>query len=127
MIFNSEIVIDIMWIQGKDVLYAVDRAMRFQAVRFIPDDSSKTILRTFMQMWILVYLGPPDSLQHDQGEPFVYSKLQELAVEVVISCRPARVEGAHAVGARERYHSLLRKSFMKLQQTYQIPALDTEV
>ena len=127
IVFNSEVVIDIMWIQGKHVLHVVDRATHFQAARFIPDDSTETIWRTFMQMWVLVYLGPPDNLRHDQGTQFVSPKLQAMAAEAGISCRPVGVEGAHAMGVGERYHAPLRKTFLKLQKTYQIPSLDTEV
>ena len=127
IVFNSEVVIDIMWIQGKHVLHVVDRATHFQAARFIPDDSTETIWRTFMQMWVLVYLGPPDNLRHDQGTQFVSPKLQAMAAEAGISCRPVGIEGAHAMGVGERYHAPLRKTFLKLQKTYQIPSLDTEV
>ena len=127
IVFNSEVVIDIMWIQGKHVLHVVDKATHFMAARFIPDDSTETIWRTFLQMWVLVYLGPPDNLRHDQGTQFVSPKLQAMAAEAGISCRPVGVEGPNAMGVGERYHDPLRKTFLKLQKTYQMPALNQEV
>ena len=48
IMFNSEVVIGIMWIQGKYVLHVVDRTTHFQAARFILDDSTETIWRSFM-------------------------------------------------------------------------------
>ena len=111
IVFNGEVVIDIMWIQAKRVLHVVDRATHFLASHFIPDDSTETIRRTFMQMWILIYLGPPDNLRHDQGTQFVSPKLHALAAEAVISCRPVGVERAHAMGVGERYHTLYGRRF----------------
>ncbi len=35
VIFNSEVILDIMYIQGKSVLHFVDRATHFQAARFL--------------------------------------------------------------------------------------------
>ena len=91
IMLNSEILIDIMWIQEKHVLHVVDRATNFQAARFIPDDSTMTIRRTCMQMWVLVYLGPPDSLRPDQGTQLVSPKLQDMAAEARISYRSVGV------------------------------------
>ena len=43
LVFNSEVVVDIIWIQGRCVLHVVDRATHFQAARFLKDDSSESI------------------------------------------------------------------------------------
>ena len=83
--FNGEVVVDIMWIQGKHVLHVVDKATHFMAARFIPENLTETIWRTFLQMWVLVYLGPPDNLRHDQGTQFVSPKLQAMTAEAGIS------------------------------------------
>ncbi len=50
-------------IQGRPVLYAVDRATRFQAARFPHDISTETIWKTFLQMWSPIYLGAPENLR----------------------------------------------------------------
>eukprot|EP00171_Calliarthron_tuberculosum_P022726 IDg22726t1 len=101
LIFNSEVVVDIMYIEGRPVLHLVDRATHYQAARFLNDISTECIWRTFMQMWVLVYLGAPDNLRHDQGTQFVSSKLQAMAAEAGISCRPVGFESAHAMGVGE--------------------------
>ena len=65
LVFNSEVFIDIMYIQGKAVLHLVDRAAHFRAATSIENDSTECVWRTFMDMWVLSYLGPPDNLRHD--------------------------------------------------------------
>lgn len=126
-IFNSEVVVDIMYIQGKSVLHVVDRATHFQAARFLQDDSTESIWRTFMQMWVLVYLGAPDNLRHDQGTQFVSPRFQKMAAEAGITCRPVGIEAPNAMGVGERYHAPLRKTFMKLQESYGMKPLDEMV
>ena len=39
--FNYEVVIDVLWIDSKPVLQAVDTATAFQAARFLKDMSAK--------------------------------------------------------------------------------------
>jgi len=118
LMFNSEVILDIMYIQGRPVLHCVDKATHYQAAKFIDDISTETIWRTFMEMWSLVYLGPPDNLRHDQGTQFVMGGFQEMAAEAGITCRPVGFESANAMGVGERYHGPLRKTFLKLQGTY---------
>ena len=50
IIFNSKVVIDKMWIQGRHVTHIMDKAIHFHADRIILDDSTKKIWYTFMQM-----------------------------------------------------------------------------
>ena len=127
LLFNSEVFIDIMYIQGKAVLHLVDRATHFQAARFLESDSTECVWRTFMEMWVLSYLGPPDNLRHDQGVQFVTPRLQAMCAEGGITCRPVGIESPHAMSIVERYHAPLRQTFLKLQETYGIKPLDTPV
>lgn len=44
--FNYEIIINILYLNGKPVLHIINAAILFQAVRFLPDVSVKTIWET---------------------------------------------------------------------------------
>ncbi|KAI0991702.1 hypothetical protein K3495_g16485, partial [Podosphaera aphanis] len=65
--FNAEIIVDIMYLDGRNVLHVVDSATAFQAARFIKDLSAKTVWEAIRLCWIDVYQGPPDCIVHDAG------------------------------------------------------------
>ncbi len=92
VIFSSEVILDIMYIQGKSVLHLVDRATHFQAARSLDEFSVDTVWKTFMEMWVLSYLGAPDNLRHDQGTQFVSPSFQAMAAEAGITCRPVGID-----------------------------------
>ncbi len=45
-------------------------------------------LEKFMQIRSLIHLSPPDNLRHDRGTQFVSQRLQSMAAESIITCRP---------------------------------------
>lgn len=124
-VFNSEVIIDVMYIQGHPVLHCADRATNFQAARFLTKVSTECNWQTFMQMWVLVYLGAPDNQRHYQGSSFVSPRLQEMSAEFGISCRPVGFEAENAMSVVERYHKPLRDTYLKLQETYKMVPLNT--
>ena len=63
--FNAEIIIDIMFLDGRSLIHVVDSATAFQAARFIKDMSAKTVWEAIKLCWIDVYQGPPDRIVHD--------------------------------------------------------------
>ena len=92
--FNGKVIVDVMYITGKPVLHEVDRATNFQAARFVSDESTEHIPKTFMQIRSLNYLGIPENLVHDQGTQLVSFQLQVMAGEDGITCRPVGIAGS---------------------------------
>ena len=80
-----------------------------------------------MEMWCLIYLEPPDNLRREQGTQFVSPKLPAMAAGAGITCRPVGFESSNPMSVGERCHDPLRKKFLKLQITYGIRSLSTEV
>lgn len=70
-IFNSEVVVVIMYIQGKSMLNVVDCATHYQAATFLADESSWIFWHRFILMGVLVYLSTPENLRHDRGTRLV--------------------------------------------------------
>ena len=60
--FNYEVIIDILYLDGKPVLQVVDAATSFQAARFLRDMSAKDAWDTLQMCWIDTYQGPPTIL-----------------------------------------------------------------
>ena len=62
--FNYEIIVDIIYLDEKPVLYAVDNTIAFQAGRFLNNMSAKETWEALRQCWIDTYLGLSDIITH---------------------------------------------------------------
>ncbi len=105
---------DVMYLDGKPVLHIVDEGTRFSAARSVPDVSTKTIWRTFLECWAAVYTGLPHKILVDQATYFgpVFATIGALArVEV----QRTGTEAHSSLGLGEHYHEPLRTTFRKLK------------
>ena len=111
--FNWCIIVDVMYLDSKSVLYIVDEATVFQAVKFLKNMSIKTTWDALQVCWIDVYQGPPDIIVSDAGKNFASEEFQQHAVIMNINIKKVPVEAYNSVSKIEQYHGLL-------QQTYEI-------
>ncbi|KHJ31224.1 hypothetical protein EV44_g3699 [Erysiphe necator] len=109
--FNYTIVIDIMYIEGKEVLHIVDEATRFQAARWLDNVTSKHVWDTLRQCWIDTYVGPPDYILHDAGKTFISREFVQNAAAMSTSTKSVPVEAHWSIGLVERYHQVLRRAY----------------
>ena len=77
--------------------------------------------------WLSYISALLKNLRYDQTIQFISPKEQAIAAETVISVKPVGGGESHAMKVGERYHASLRKTFLKLQETYRIPSRDTDV
>ncbi|HEY2455482.1 MAG TPA: hypothetical protein VGI71_23255 [Scandinavium sp.] len=123
--FNFEIIIDVMYIDGKPVLHIVDTATAFQAARFLKDMSAKTAWDTLKLCWIDTYLGPPDYIVHDAGKNFISTEFKRNARSLSIEVKEIPVEAHNSIGKVERYHAPLRRAFETIRDD--IPDVSPEI
>ena len=109
--FNFEIIVDVMYLDGKPVLHIVDTATAFQAARFLKDMSARAAWDTLKLCWIDTYLGPPDYIVHDAGKNFVSTEFKQNARSLSIEVKEVPVEAHNSIGKVERYHAPLRRAF----------------
>ena len=57
--FNHTVFVDVLAIDGKNVLQVIDEATAFQAARFLANMSAGCTWNTVKECWIDSYLGPP--------------------------------------------------------------------
>ena len=69
--FNHIVAVDIVTIEGKQVLHCVDESTHFQAAAFLTNMKSETVWKALVRCWSNVYIGPPDHLRVDQGSNLV--------------------------------------------------------
>ena len=123
--FNFNIIVDILYIDGKPVLHIVDESTRFQAGHWLKDVSAKHVWDQLRTCWIDTYLGPPDLVTTDAGKQFTSRKFKQFAANMGIVVKPVLVEAHHFIGLVERYHGLLRHVYIII--TTEIPGIDPKL
>ncbi|KAI1007485.1 hypothetical protein K3495_g735 [Podosphaera aphanis] len=109
--FNAEIIVDIIFLDGRNVLHVVDSAIAFQAARFIKDLSAKTVWEAIRLCWIDVYQGPPDDIVHDAGTQLASAEFKQEAKIIGSKTKEVPIEAHQSVGKVERYHVTLRRAY----------------
>ncbi|KAE8549770.1 hypothetical protein EYB25_008294 [Talaromyces marneffei] len=122
--FNHSIIVDIMYINGKPVLHVVDEATRFNAARWLENISAKATWTALRIMWIDTYLGPPDFIVTDAGKNFTSKEFSRDASSMDIIVTTVPVEAHWSIGAVERYHAVLRRSYEIMKE--ELPDISTE-
>ena len=120
--FNFNVIVDILYIQGKPVLHLVDEATRFQAGRWLKDISARHVWDQLRTCWIDTYLGPPDIISSDTGKQFTSREFKQYAANMGIVIKNVPVEAHHSIGMVERYHGPLHRVYNII--TSEIPGID---
>lgn len=124
-IFNHEIAIDLLWLNGNPALHVVDTHTHFSAAAFIKSKSSSCVWNTFIQCWAATYIGYPDIIRLDQESAFMSKEFKSLTNSAGIELKISGVESHNAIGPGERYHAPLRHIFLKILEDY--PNLNQEI
>jgi hypothetical protein len=103
--------VNVIYINGKLVLYAVNEAILFQVARFLADIQARTIWNIFKAIWIDTYVGPPDIIITDAGKNFKSSEFVANARILAIEIEEIPVEAHNSIGKIKRYHGPLKRAF----------------
>ena len=125
IIFNKEVRIDLMFLQGKPVIHVVDTGTNVSAARFLPSQSTDAISNTFMYCWVTIYTGYPPSMLTDQGSAFRSEAWKAYCKRAQISRRHTGTESHNSHGPGESYHAMLRRVFNRISM--QFPTLPTQL
>jgi hypothetical protein len=109
--FNYEIIVDVMYPGGRNVLHIVDASTAFQGARFLPSMSAKDTWEALRMLWIDTYQGPPDIITHDAGTNFASNEFRSEARMMGITCKQIPTEAHWSIGKLERYHTPLRRAY----------------
>lgn len=109
--FNYEIIVDVMYLEGKPTLHIVDAGTNFQAARFLRSISAKETWEALKECWMDTYLGPPDVVSHDAGTNFNSDEFRTEARLAGITVNQVPVEAHWSIGKVERYHAPLRRAY----------------
>lgn len=106
------------YLARKEALSVIDRDTELQVAKFLPHESAGSVWQAILQCWILVFVGPPDSLRHDASSNFMSKEFQKTAGESGIVCHPVAVESAYFTGLGERYHGDVRRVYNRVAEDH---------
>lgn len=115
VVFNRVVSLDLMKINRRTVLHAVDRDTKFSAACFTNGESTIDIWEAFLSIWVERYIGYPAILALDQGPQFTSREWESLMKDADIKPHHSGVESHNALGNGERYHSFLRRLYDKVR------------
>jgi hypothetical protein len=118
IVFNKEIIMDLMYLESKPVLHVIDRGTTFSSAKFLYSSDRITVWNTFVQCWTSMYVGFPDSILTDQGSVFQSEDWRNACLGAGIHLRSTGIESHNSLGVGERFHQPLRRLFQKISSEY---------
>ena len=98
IIFNRELSIDLMWLNGKPVLHVVDTETGFQNAIFIQDKTAENLWNDFINCWASVYTGFPEIIRLDRETSFTSTAFRENAEGVGVELQFSGIEAHNSIG-----------------------------
>ena len=113
--FNHTLAVDVMYLDGRPVLHAVDEATHFCSAIFLRKVSAEETWKALLRCWSRVYLGHPDRIRVDQGSNFVAKHFLDCCTAEDIQVLQAPIESPSTITHVERYHAPLRAAYTKIR------------
>lgn len=96
-VFNEVVCLNLMKINGRSVIHAVDHAANFRLAKFLNRENVEELWRTFEQMWSLTYVSPPNATACDQCSVFISISWETLIRAYSIRCQLSGIEAHNAL------------------------------
>ncbi len=109
--FYYNVIVDIMYIDGKPVLHFVDEAPCFQAGQWSRNISAEHVWDQLRLCWIDKSLGPPELVTADPGNQFMAIEFKQYAANRENIVKNTIVEAHHSIRMVERYHRSLQRVY----------------
>jgi hypothetical protein len=103
IVFNQEVRIDLMWIDGNAALNIMDTGTTFSAAPVLSGQDVATVWNMFLEAWTTLYIGHPQSMLTDQGSVFLAAEWRNGCELPIISLRHTGTESHYSIGIGERF------------------------
>ena len=117
IVFNNKLALELMWIEKKAVLHVVDIETGFNSATFLPYQTVEAVWDAFVTCWESLYIGFPMKMRVDQGSAFTSVRSTNRAKAVGTDVQESVAEAHNSLGSREKYHALLRQSFLRFDMS----------
>lgn len=125
VVFNQELLIDIMYKDKRPILHIVDRGTRFSAAKYLKKADAKTVWNTFIQLWSTMYIGHTRSILTDQGSVFMCAEWKGVCRVCNIEPKSTGIESHNSLNEGESLHASLRRILNRLENDF--PELNPEI
>jgi hypothetical protein len=127
IVFNQEIRLDLMYIDGRPVLHVVDTGTTFGAATFL-EEKFGSVWNALLRCWSTMYVGFPMSMHTDQGSIFLSREWKSNCAALGIRLRHTGTESHDSLGTRERFQASLRRIYNKVSLDHPlVPPVSTYV
>ena len=99
---------------GVIILYIIDVFTRFTQAFIIPDKTADSVIKPFLESWILNSFGAPKNVLFDNGLEFVNSKMRDLCKNFNIRMFTTAAFSPHQNGLCERNHQVVDEIIEKM-------------
>jgi hypothetical protein len=103
-----------MYIKNHFILHVVDEIIRFQAVKWLQNISSKHIWDMLCLCWIDVYLSLSDHILTDVDKNFASKEFRQFVISMTIIIKAVFVEAHWSIDVMKRYHAELRRTYQMI-------------
>lgn len=79
IIFNQELAIDLVWLNGKPALHIVDTHTMYQSADYNTTKDAGALWEVFLRFWATVYIGYHSTIRLDQESAFDSVELRNLS------------------------------------------------
>ena len=98
-------------------LYLVDAFSKYMAGYLIKNKNPESIIKPFLESWILTRFGAPRAILSDCGGEFVNSKMKSLCESFNIKMYTTAGYSAHQNGINERHHATCDEIIKKMLES----------
>jgi hypothetical protein len=109
--FNYRVIVDVIFLTGKPVLYAINKAIAFQAAKFLPNITAKIIWNVLRNIWINTYIESPDVIVINAGTNLTVTKFVNNAKAITIEIKEVPIKAYYSIGKIEKYHGSIRRAY----------------
>jgi Reverse transcriptase (RNA-dependent DNA polymerase) len=110
-VFNQEVRLDLMYIDGRPVLYVVDTGTVFGVATFLDEQSFGSVWNALLRCWSTMYVGFPMSMLTGQGSIFLSRDWKASCAALGILLWQTGTESHNCLGTGERFHAPLRRIY----------------
>lgn len=109
--FNYKTIVDIIYLDRKPILHAVDATTVFQVSQFLNNMSAKNTWKTLYQYQINIYLDLSDIMTYNKDTNFDSIEFCAKAKILGITCHQILIEDHQLIRKIEKYYTPIHQSY----------------
>lgn len=127
VVFNEEVAVDLVWLEGRPVLHLVDTHTHLQGAAMLRSKNADYIWSAFMEYWVSLHLGYPHLVRVGHESTMSSDVFRRNAAVNGIVLQFSGIERHSSLGAGDSYQAPLRRVFSVLRTLHPSLHADTHL